>query len=293
MSRFVDIVHAVAPGCETPDDLEARLAERVARAVTVWPDVSVGEDQFVRAIAKRIVADAPIRSLDAMQTDDLYLAIGCALGDRSALDGFEAHHGPMIARAIASTGAPGAERDDLGQIVRQRLLVKRAKGNVPRIASYSARGPLRAWLRVVVGREVARTMARARREIITRDGELADLIGSDDDPEIGYLNRLYREEFGRAFRAAATALDAGSRLLLEQYAFDGRSIDQLAALHRVHRATAARKVKAARQALLVATRREMVRRLQLSPGELAGVMCQILSQLDIGLLHIAGEVKPP
>jgi RNA polymerase sigma-70 factor (ECF subfamily) len=283
MSRFIKIVLSVMPDCEVPPNLEPQFAACVARAVTAWPTVHVDSEQFVRAIANRLAADSVVRSLGAMWTDDLYLATGCATGAPGAVDAFEARYGPVIARAIASTCSLSAERADLGQIVRQRLLIKPAKGGAPRIATYSARGSLQAWVRVVAAREVARMMASAHREVLTRDEELAELIGADDDPEAAYLKRLYREEFTRAFHAAADALDARARLVLRQHALDRLSIDQLSALHGVHRATAARWVEAAREALLAATQRQMIQRLQLSRSELVSVMRLIRSQLDVTL----------
>jgi RNA polymerase sigma-70 factor, ECF subfamily len=286
MSRFVDIVLSVIPDCPIPRSLEPHLAACVAGARTAWPTVKVDGEPFVRAIAKRLAPDSVARSLDAMWTQDLYLATGCAVGAPGAVDAFEAHCGPVIALAIASTCSSSAERADLGQIVRQRLLVNPANGGAPRIATYSARGSLRAWVRVVATREVARMMASAHREVPAGDDELAELIGAEDAPEVAYLKRLYREEFKRAFHAAADALDARARLLLRQHALDGLSIDQLSALHGVHRATAARWVEAAREALLAATQREMIQRLRLSRDELASVMRLIRSQLDVTLPQV-------
>jgi len=282
-SRFVEIVRSVTPECEVPDDLGPLLAERITRATTAWPSVTIDEEQFVRAIAERLVVDAPARSLDAMQTDDLYLACGCAAGDLGALAGFEDRCGSAIARAIASTGAPISERADLGQVVRQRLLVAPADGGTPRIATYSARGSLPAWVRVVATREAARMLPRARREVAAGDDELAGLIAGDDDPEVGYLKRLYRAEFKRAFHAAVEALDDRARLLLRQHTLDGLGIDRLATLHGVHRATAARWVEAAREAVLTGTQRELIRRLRLSRSELASVIRLIQSQLEVSL----------
>jgi RNA polymerase sigma-70 factor (ECF subfamily) len=286
MSGFVDIVLSVNPDCHIPADLERQLGECAARAIAAWPTVRLDSDSFVRAIAKRLDAESVARSLDAMWTDDLYLAVACAAGASGAIEAFEAHHGPVIARAIASACSSNAERADLGQIVRQRLLVSPAHGGVPRIATYSARGALRAWVRVVASREVSRMMPRAHREVAAGDDELAELIGADSDPEVAYLKRLYREEFKRAFHAAADALDARDRLLLRQHALDGLSIDQLSTLHGVHRATAARWIDAARQALLAGTQRQLIQRLRLSRSELASVMRLIQSQLDVTLPQV-------
>lgn len=264
-----------------PDELEPQLAERVARAAAVWPHVTVGEQVFVRAIALRLDDDAPVRALGAMHTDDLYLVCGCAAGDLGALAGFDAHCGSTITRAIATTVTSRAERADLEQIVRQRLLVAPEDGRAPRIATYSARGPLRNWVRVVATREVARMLPRARREVSASDDDLASVIARDDDPEISYLKRLYREEFKHAFHSAVEALGPRDRLVLQQHALDGLSIDQLADLHRIHRATAARWVQAARAAVLAGTERDLVQRLRLSRSELASVIRLIQSQLDI------------
>lgn len=167
--RLVEMVRSATPGREIPDELGPLLAERVARAARAWPNVTLAEDQFVRAIAERLAADAPARSLDAMQTDDLYLACGCAASDPGALAGFEQRCAAAIARAIAAAGATLSERADLVQVVRQRLLVAPAAGGAPRIASYSARGPLPGWVRVVATRESARMLPRARRDVAAGD----------------------------------------------------------------------------------------------------------------------------
>lgn len=284
--RLVDVVRAVRPERELPDELDPLLAACVARAAAAWPAFTLDAERFVAAIAARL-ADGlpPVQALEAMQVDDLYLACGCAGGEPAALAGFEQRCGAAIERAIAATGASAAERADLGQVVRQRLLVAPADSDTPRIATYSARGPLTAWVRVVATREAARMLGRARREAGS-DDEIAGLLATGDDPEIGYLKRLYRSEFKRAFQAAIEALTDRQRLLLRQHVLDGLNIDQLAALHGAHRSTTARWLEAARDAVLAGTRRELVQRLQLSRGELASVMRLIQSQLDVSLSRV-------
>lgn len=279
---LVDIVRSVSPACEIPDELEPLLAARVARAAALWPDLALSEEEFVRAIAERLSPDAPVRSLEAMHTDDLYFACGCVAGAPAALAGFEDLCGTALATAIASAGVSPADRADLAQIVRQRLLVA-PEGGTPRIATYSARGSLHAWVRVVATREALRMLSREIREVPAGDHEIETLIASEDDAEVRYLKRLYREEFKAAFHAAVDALDARSRLLLRQHTVDGLGIDQLAALHSVHRATAARWIQAARQDVLSGTQRELARRLRLSKAELVSVIRLIQSQLDVTL----------
>ena len=265
----------------TPDPA---LAATIARAKLAWPGVVVPDDAFVAALAKR-VGDRSVDAggLDALATDDLYLACALVAGAPEAIAAFDRTCGPAIDRALATSGATEAERADLGQVVRQRLLVAAADDTPPRIATYSARGSLAAWVRVVATREAARLLPRARRELSAEDDELASLIAPDADPELGYLKRLYRHEFKQAFETAIAALDDRQRLLLRQHTLDGLGIDELAAFYSVHRATTARWVDAAREALLAGTQRELVRRLGLSKTELTSLMRLIRSQLDVSL----------
>ena len=273
-------------GGRVPDELVPLLRERYERGAAAWPGVSVDAEQFARAIIRRIHDAEPRSSLQALVTDDLYLACGCAAGDLAALAAFERHCGPVIVQAFATMGASPDERADLEQVVRTRLLVAPGDGRAPRIASYAARGSLRAWVRVVAAREAARRMPRECREIATEDEQLARLLVGQDDPEIGYLKRIYLDEFKRAFQAAIEALDPGDRLVLQQYALDGLTIDQLAALHGVHRATAARRVQGARERVLANTERELFERLHLTRSELDSVMRLIHSRLEVSLERV-------
>ncbi len=186
---LVELARRIAPAIG--DELEPVFAARVAEAEAAWPELAVDRGRFVAAIAERL-GDEPARGLAELRAADLYLACGCADGDPRALAAFERHAGAMIDRALIASGVSDAERADLGQVVRQRLLVAPAAGGAPRIATYSARGSLTAWVRVVATREAARMLPRARREVSADDDVLAGLIAGDDDPEVGYLKRLYR-----------------------------------------------------------------------------------------------------
>lgn len=259
-----------------PDDA---LDAAYARARDAWPGVEVDRAVFAAAVT----------SGGGACVEDLYLALGCVARDAVALAGFERVCVPVIDRAVTAIGATAAEAADLRQVVRQRLLVA-TDGGAPRLAQYAGRGSLVAWVRVVAMREAARMLPRERRE---GAGLEAVLVAAGDDPEIGYLKRLYRAEFKQAVAAAVGELTDRDRLLLQQHALDGLSIDELAGLHGVHRATTARWVEAARQALVAGTRREMLARLRLSRGELDSVMRLIASQLEASLPGLLGGGESP
>jgi RNA polymerase sigma-70 factor (ECF subfamily) len=167
--------------------------------------------------------------------------------------------------------------------VRQRLLVTPADGGPPRISTYSAHGPLPAWVRVVATREAARERARPQRERTDEDGQLAGALATDDDPELDYFKRTYGDAIKRAVHAAIDALADRDRLVLCQHLLDGLGIDQLAALHGVHRATTARWLQGARTAVLEGTKRALAERLPLNTSELASVCRMIGSELDVSL----------
>jgi RNA polymerase sigma-70 factor, ECF subfamily len=82
---LLEVRRASVPERKILDELEAQLVECVACATAAWPGLIVAEQVFVCAITDRLHGDSPARALDAMQTNDLYLACGCAAGDRAAL----------------------------------------------------------------------------------------------------------------------------------------------------------------------------------------------------------------
>jgi RNA polymerase sigma-70 factor (ECF subfamily) len=69
----------------------------------------------------------------------------------------------------------------------------------------------------------------------------------------------------------------------------GLGIDQIAALHGVHRATAARRLERAREALLVATRKSLMSRLSIDSAEFESLMDLIRSRLDVSIQRILGS----
>jgi RNA polymerase sigma-70 factor (ECF subfamily) len=256
--------------------------ELVDRGRAAWPELAVDPARFAAFVAERLEG----ASVASIHVEDLYLVCGLIDRARAAYDAFDRELVPVIDRAVEASGATPAEVADLRQVVRQRLLVAPLTDEgegTPRIATYTGRGNLKSWIKVVATREAARLLPRERREVAAEDDELAGLVARDDDPEVGYLKRLYRAEFKAAFAAAVDALPDRERLVLRQNMLDGLSIDELAGFYRVHRSTTARWIEAARKAVLDGTRKELLARLQLSRSELDSIMRLIASNLDVSL----------
>jgi RNA polymerase sigma-70 factor (ECF subfamily) len=279
VGRFVVALRSLLPDREVPDELETRFGE----AAAAWPGVCLEPERFARALVQRVGAGAVAEAIGALRVTDLYLACGCAEGDPAALAAFESHCGPAIERAVTAARVPPADRADVGQIVRRRLLVAPSPDEPPRIVTFSGRGSLGSWVRVVATREAARLLSRTLREPLAEDYELDGLLAHDDDPELAYLKRRYSADLKRAFAAAVKALEPRERLVLRQHTIDGLGIDQLAAAHQVHRSTAARWIEAARASVLAATQRDLLQHLRITHTELASIVRLIASQLDLSL----------
>src|SRR6185369_9812673 len=115
-------------------------------------------------------------------------------------------------------------------------------------------------------------------------GELGAVLPEPGaDPELQLLKREHAAHFKAAFAEAAGALDAADRLLLKQHLVERLTVDQLGALYGLHRATAARRIAKARDALLLATRIALARRLGVPPERLASVLELVASRLEASI----------
>jgi RNA polymerase sigma-70 factor (ECF subfamily) len=97
----------------------------------------------------------------------------------------------------------------------------------------------------------------------------------------------YREAFRAAFRAALAALSARDRNLLRMHLIDELTIDQIAALHRTHRATAARWLAAARDQVAREVRRDLMKQLGADPFEADELLQWIRSRVELSLSGLA------
>jgi RNA polymerase sigma-70 factor (ECF subfamily) len=152
--------------------------------------------------------------------------------------------------------------------------------------SYNGLGALKGWLRVMG----LRAAIRAQRG--TRSDEPEDvaeaLADAASDPALQYQRRLYETEFRAAFSQAIAALTVRERNLLKQSVLYGATIDDLGALYRVHRATVARWLAAARERLADDTRRRMIAQLGIAPSDYDSIVHLIRSQLDVSMERLLG-----
>lgn len=216
-------------------------------------------------------------------SDELVLAAACVANDPAALAYFDQIYREPLRTLVARIA--GDHAPDAIQTVWTRLLVATPDHPVPRLADYGGRGSLLTWLRVVAARE-ALSIVRRRREV-QADGEavfgrLVEVM----DPELALIRTRSAGVVKRAFEAAIAEATVRERNLLRQHLLDGLSIDELARLYHVHRATAARWLASAREDVWERTQRTLRDSLSLTPSELASLLGEVRDWIDLSLERV-------
>jgi RNA polymerase sigma-70 factor (ECF subfamily) len=270
------------------DDLGERLSALLVAAREAHPKIRLDPDVFLRHLARHRPEDAPLDAwLGSIRAGDLYLACACAEGVPAAIAALDAQYRVEVGSFLGALRPTEAFIEDVAQAVRERLLVG-AGGSPPRIAEYGGRGALMAWIRVVTVR-LALDLKRRRTEQLDEHAGEAAPPAEAPSAEAVLLKQRYAGEFNAAFRAAFASLAAEQRDLLRRHFVEGTTLEELAASHGVHRATVARRIAAARQAILDDARRRLGERLALCTEELNSLMVLMRSQLDLSLSSLAPE----
>ena len=261
---------------------ESEFIDVISAAQDAYPTVCLPSEVFLAYLGDRLPSEVPLPlAIRQTHTADLYLACACARRDVRALAAFDDRCLRPLDRVLLGMGIADDVIAEVKQEIRNRVLI--GDGKPPKIVEFEGRGDLRSWVRVIAVRWALQRQSRARREQPADDDRLLhDIVGSSN-PELDHAKGLYRREFKRAFEEALRELPARELVLLRQHHVDGSTIDELAALYRVHRATAARMLVRARMFVLEATRARMMAQLRVQPDELDSILRMIRSNLDVSL----------
>ncbi|MBL8621362.1 MAG: transcriptional regulator [Myxococcales bacterium] len=260
------------------------LDDAVARAAAALPGVAIDRPALAAALAERAASG----EVDAIE---LALALACARGDAAALAIFERDYLRGLPASLAHMRLDAAVIDDVVQRTRTRLLVAEP-GATARVVEYAGRGRLRGLVQVVATR-LAVDHTRAKDRPGGGGDELDDLVAVADDPELAFLKATYRAAWREAFTAAVGDLDARARNLLRLHHLGGATLEQLAAMYGVHRATAVRWLADARAGLLRGTRRRLTAALDVSPTELDSILAMIGSRLEASVGRLLADDGDP
>jgi RNA polymerase sigma-70 factor (ECF subfamily) len=251
------------------------VAKLFAEARATWPDLEVAPQVFAKRVAASVATGA---TLDQLHAGDLYLACACTAGSRDALAVVERTMLADVPQFVGRFGRDAAFADECAQRLRIKLFV----GDAAKIADYAGRGPLRAWVRVAAIR-TAVNLLDAQDVLAEPDPEAT--AGLDPGSE-ALLKARDREHFRAALEATILALPAKERTLLRMHHVDGYTLDRLATIHRVHRATIARWLAAVRAEIVEGVRERLAVKLQLTPSEIDSLVAIVDSQLELSLSRL-------
>lgn len=270
------------------DDAAAALARLCERARRERPAVPIDDDALAQH-ARRHAGEAPhADALDAMCAGDLALARACAAGDPAAIATLDGELARVATLAVRGLRGSDAERDETLQEVRAKLLVGDGT-RAPRIADYAGRGELARWLKATVVRTYLNRVRGVRREVAVDDALVFErLMAPELEPELAFLKRRYGAEIKAAVAEALAELPDTQKVLLRHRFVDELTVDEIAGLHRVHRATVHRWLADARDRLRARIEELLRARLGLDTADLDSVLRVVASQLDVSLVRVLG-----
>jgi RNA polymerase sigma-70 factor, ECF subfamily len=272
----------VVVGSPPPD-----LSKLCAEAAALWPDVIVPADDVAAAFADKLAGDDP-PAATAGNVGEVHLAIACARGDATAIAAFDRAYLEVVPVALASMKLPAATVEDVRSIVRDKLLLADGERRA-RILDYAGRGRLRGLVQVTATRAA---IDRIRME--EREAELParELAAPHADVALSLIKAQYRDAFSAGFAGAIAAASRRDRNLLRLHFLGGVTLEQLAQMYGVHRATIVRWLAAARAAVFAATRAHVEQALGAPREELDEMFALVESRVELSVERLLASLHP-
>lgn len=272
-----------------------RASETAARALwergrARWPGVQLPFETYAAHLFARNPGELAAEGA-GLHAEDLYLACACLTSTSGAAETFKAEYEEVIFRFVRSVERrPDAAREQVHELFVRVLVGDQDAG--PRLAEYSGRGPLRAWLRMSAVRRTlnSRRDQRRRTEL---EIQLADETDEHtSSPELAIIRQRYRPALIAALRDSIAALPPAERTLLKLHYQEQLDLGAIAAMNGWSKPTASRRVSAARRAVHEGTTALLIERLRVEPTELESLLGMLRSQLVVSLTGLFGERLP-
>lgn len=244
------------------------------RARAAWPTLTVSPEAFAAHLARGGAGDK--------HASDLFVACACAAGDPTAIVLFDQHYIAPVPRWVAHIEGAVEIVDEVKQRVRDYLFVAK-KGASPHIADYCGSGPLAGWVRIIALRCVLQMKRSQKRNGDSDANTAARLAACEPSAEVALIRTRHGAELAEALRTAIAGLPDKERGLLKLAVIDELTIDELAMLYAIHRATAARWVSRLKQQIFDAAVTLLRKRLDLDTAGVESLCRAVRSQLDFSL----------
>lgn len=246
-----------------------------------WPSLEVTETSFTARLAAVLESASPSpTTIEAIRPTEQMLVVACLERRPGAIVAFERYAFGLVP-SVAHRFASVLTADELLQRVRAKVLTP-APEEPPLLARFSGVTSLERWIRIVavrLGLDAARSSQRRH----TRERTLPDAL-PQRDPEFYWMRQLYTQNFERILCECLVALPVRDRNLLKAQIVHGMSLDEMARVWSVHRATVARWLRAARLGLLGSVRTGLQVQAGLSESEVDSVLNLIRSGVSEGVI---------
>lgn len=272
------------------DITEDKLAELCQAAAAAWPGVAVDRLELIAMFAGKLAAAATDGSdppaLTVAGFGELYLAIGCARGDTTAIAAFDREYLAVVPQALAGMKLPPATIEDVRSAVRDKLLIGDGS-RPPRIVDYAGRGRLRGLVQVTATRTAIDRIRLEEREVELPARDFA----APTDVAMSLIKQQYRAAFSAGFARAVATVSRRDRNLLRLHFLASVTLEQLAQMYGVHRATIVRWIAAARDAVFAATRDHIARELAAPADELDELFALVESRVELSVERLLASVE--
>jgi RNA polymerase sigma-70 factor (ECF subfamily) len=240
---------------------------------------------LIAAFAPKLAADDPT-PLTAAGAAELHLALACARGDATAIAAFDRAYLDVVPVALAGMKLAAATVEDVRATVRDKLLLPEGD-RAPRIVEYAGRGRLRGLIQVAATRTA---IDRIRLE--AREAELpARELAAPGNVELSLIKAQYRQAFSEGFARAVAAASRRDRNLLRLHFLGGVTLEQLAQMYGVHRATVVRWLAAAREAVFGATRDHVAEAIGAPSDELDEMFELVKSRVELSVERLLASIE--
>ena len=263
--------------------LASELATACARGRAAFAHVALDDRTFVKHLARVLEKDGQAgATVSSLALEDLYLACACVEGCAEAMATFAARYSGTIRDSIGRI-ISGAESEDVREQLIQALLVGSASGP-PKIGTYSGRAALERWIGVAARRAALMWLRENQAEVRARRASAAEPVATNAaSVESEYIKERYRGEFEQALSEALERLPERQRVLLRLYMVNGVTVERMATMFNVGKATISRWLAAARGTLLDDIKEALRKRLGTSSDELASLARMVASRLEVTL----------
>lgn len=283
-------VAGLPDGAAAPDRaaLAAPLAAAVAAGLAACPELDAAA--LAGYLARRCPPGAALDHLDHLDGAELALAWACAGGATAAIARFEARYFGELRVGVARLGCSADELAEVTQEVRRALFADAP----PRLLALTARGDLRALLRLMAVRAAISARRRTGRAPVTDgDDDALALLDDAPSPSARVARGQHRDAFRTALTAALATLSPRERTVLRMHALDGVSLAALATMHRVDRATISRWIAAARETIYRETRRALTAQRGVAAADFDSFVDVLRSRFELSLRDALADRSTP